>query len=146
MSNSTVGDAAIAVVRRNTEEVQGKGNWNLYEELFADDFVDHTPQPGTTPDKSGVRVLYKRLRDAFPDFWPEIHWQTVDGDIVTTYKIYYGTHLGDFLGIAPRVRPSTSIRSTRCGSATGRSPTTGAWRTCTPCCNSSGSYRPDRVE
>jgi hypothetical protein len=56
MSNSTVGDAAIAVVRRNTEEVQGKGNWDLYEELFADDFVDHTPQPGTTPDKNGVRV------------------------------------------------------------------------------------------
>jgi hypothetical protein len=35
MSNSTVGDAAIAVVRRNTEEVQGKGNWDLSEELFA---------------------------------------------------------------------------------------------------------------
>jgi hypothetical protein len=45
MSNSAVGDAAIAVVRRNTEEVQGKGNWGLFEELFADDFVDHTPQP-----------------------------------------------------------------------------------------------------
>ena len=58
MRNSTVGDAAIAVVRRNTEEVQGNGNWNLYEELFADDFIDHTPQPGTTPDKDGVRVLY----------------------------------------------------------------------------------------
>ena len=69
--------------------------------LFADDFVDHTPQPGTTPDKAGVRVLYNRLRDAFPDFRPEIHWQTVDGDIVTTYKIYHGTHLGDFLGVAP---------------------------------------------
>src|SRR5205807_6851328 len=71
MSNSSVGDAAIAVVRRNTEEVQGKGNWRLFEELFADDFVDHTPQPGTTPDKDGVRVLYKRLRAAFPDFHPE---------------------------------------------------------------------------
>ena len=58
MRNSTVGDAAIAVVRRNTEEVQGRGNWDLYEELFADDFIDHTPQPGTTPDKDGVRVLY----------------------------------------------------------------------------------------
>ena len=58
-----MGDAAIAVVRRNTEEVQGKGNWDLFEELFADDFVDHTPQPGTTPDKHGVRVLYKGLRD-----------------------------------------------------------------------------------
>jgi predicted ester cyclase len=94
-----VGDAAIAVVRRNTEEVQGKGNWGVFEELFADDFVDHTPQPGTTPDKDGVRVLYKRLRAAFPDFRPEIHWQAAAGDLVTTYKTYHGTHQGEFLGI-----------------------------------------------
>jgi steroid delta-isomerase-like uncharacterized protein len=99
VSNSTVGDAAIAVVRRNTEEVQGKGNWRVFEELFADDFVDHTPQPGTTPDKDGVRVLYKRLRAAFPDFRPEIHWQAAAGDLVTTYKTYHGTHQGEFLGI-----------------------------------------------
>jgi len=99
VSNSTVGDAAIAVVRRNTEEVQGKGNWGLFEELFADDFVDHTPQPGTTPDKDGVRVLYKRLRTAFPDFRPEIHWQAAAGNLVTTYKTYHGTHQGEFLGI-----------------------------------------------
>ena len=51
-------------------EVQGKDNWGLFEELFADDFVDHTPQPATTPDKEGVRVLHKRLRAAFPDFRP----------------------------------------------------------------------------
>ena len=84
MSNSTVGDAAIAVVRRNTEEVQGKGNWRVFEELFADDFVDHTPQPATTPDKDGVRVLYKRLRAAFPDFRPEIHWQVAAGAVSCT--------------------------------------------------------------
>src|SRR5216117_2895620 len=99
MSNSSVGDAAIAAVRRNTEEVQGKGNWRLFEELFADDFVDHTPQPGTTPDRDGVRVLYKRLRAAFPDFHPEIHWQAAAGNLVTTYKTYHGTHQGEFLGI-----------------------------------------------
>jgi hypothetical protein len=84
-------DALKALVRRNTEEVQGDGDFVLFDELFADDFVDHTPQPGTTPDKAGIRVLYKRLRDAFPDFRPEIHWQTVDSDIVTTYKVYRGT-------------------------------------------------------
>ena len=94
-------EALKAVVRRNTEHVQGQGDFALFEELFDDDFVDHTPQPGTTPDKAGVRVLYKRLREAFPDFRPEIHWQTVDGDIVTTFKTYHGTHRGDFLGIAP---------------------------------------------
>ncbi|GAS97846.1 hypothetical protein RMCC_4812 [Mycolicibacterium canariasense] len=91
---------AMAVVRRNTEKVQGEGDFALFEELFADDFVDHTPQPGTTADKDGVRILYHRLREAFPDFRPEIHWQTVDDDVVTTYKTYHGTHRGDFLGIA----------------------------------------------
>jgi steroid delta-isomerase-like uncharacterized protein len=101
MSNSTVGDAAIAVVRRNTEEVQGEGNWALYEELFADDFVNHTPQPGEIPGKDGVRALYQGLRAAFPDFRPEIHWQVAAGDLVTTYKTFYGTHQGDFLGIPP---------------------------------------------
>ena len=104
MSNSTVGDAAIAVVRRNTEEVQGKGNWGLFEELFADDFVDHTPQPGAGADKAGVRELYAGLRKAFPDFRAQIHWQSVDGDLVTTYKVYHGTHRGTFLGVAPTGR------------------------------------------
>jgi len=32
-----------AVVHRNTEEVQGGGSFDVFEELFADDFVDHTP-------------------------------------------------------------------------------------------------------
>jgi steroid delta-isomerase-like uncharacterized protein len=100
MTHDQAGERAIAVVRRNTEEVQGRGDFELFEELFADDFVDHTPQPGTTADKDGVRVLYHRLRQAFPDFRPEIHWQTVDGDLVTTFKTYHGTHRGDFLGIA----------------------------------------------
>jgi steroid delta-isomerase-like uncharacterized protein len=97
-------EALKAVVRRNTEEVQGQGDFALFDELFAEDFVDHTPQPGTTPDKAGVRVLYSRLREAFPDFRPEIHWQTVDAEIVTTFKTYHGTHLGDFLGIGPTGR------------------------------------------
>ncbi|MFD6199434.1 ester cyclase [Mycobacteriaceae bacterium NPDC060252] len=104
MGDNIAGDTAKEIVRRNTEQVQGRGDFELLETLFADDFVDHTPQPGTTPDKDGVRVLYRRLRDAFPDFRPEIHWQTVDGDVVTTFKTYHGTHRGVFLGIEPTGR------------------------------------------
>src|SRR5215813_13381527 len=94
-------EAAKAVVRQNSEEVQGKGNFDVFEQLFADDFVDHTTQPGTTPDKAGVRKLYTYMREAFPDFHAEIHWQLADGDRVTTYKTYHGTHEGTFLGVAP---------------------------------------------
>lgn len=68
-------EEGIAVVRRNTEEVQGKGNYELLEELFARDFVDYTPQPGGfSADRDGSRNLYKVLRTAFPDFHAEIHW------------------------------------------------------------------------
>ena len=102
--HDTLAEAAKAVVRRNTEEVQGGGNFELFEEIFAEDFVDHTPQPNTTPDKDGVRILYHALREAFPDFRAEIHWQTADGEIVTTYKTYHGTHQGTFLGVAPTGR------------------------------------------
>jgi len=76
----------------------------VFDELFADDFLDHTPQPGRTPDKDGARQLYKILRTAFPDFHAEIHWQLADGDRVTTYKTYHGTHRGGFLGVAPTGR------------------------------------------
>jgi len=104
MRTLTASDAAKAVVRRNTEEVQSKGNFDVFEELFSDDFVDHTTQPGTSPDKAGVRKFYTYMREAFPDFHAEIHWQLADGDRVMTYKTYHGTHDGPFLGIAPTHR------------------------------------------
>ena len=104
MTIISVSEAAKAVVRRNTEEVQGGGNFEVFEELFAHNFLDHTPQPGRTPDKAGARELYKVLRAAFPDFHADIHWQLADGENVTTYKTYHGTHEGAFLGIAPTHR------------------------------------------
>jgi steroid delta-isomerase-like uncharacterized protein len=104
MTTSNASEAAKAVIRRNTDEVQGGGNFELFDELFADDFLDHTPQPGRTPDKAGARELYRTLRAAFPDFHAVIHWQLADEDRVTTYKTYHGTHKGSFFGIAPTGR------------------------------------------
>ena len=100
----TASRAAKDVVRRNIEEVQNSGNFDVFDELFADDFIDHTTQPGTTADKAGVRKLYTCIRAAFPDFHAEIHWQLADGDRVTTYETYRGTHAGPFLGDAPTHR------------------------------------------
>jgi steroid delta-isomerase-like uncharacterized protein len=104
MTTSNPSEAAKAVVRCNTDEVQSGGNFEVFEKLFADDFLDHTPQPGCTPDKDGARQLYKTLRTAFPDLHADIHWQSAEGDRVTTYKTYHGTHRGEFLGVAPTGR------------------------------------------
>lgn len=92
----------ISVVRKNTEEVQGKGNYEVFDQLFSKDFIDHTPQPGGfSADREGAKALYKKLREAFPDFHADIHWQTTDGVKVTTFKTYHGTHLGSFWGMEP---------------------------------------------
>ena len=128
--SANISETAKDVVRRNTEEVQSRGNWALFNELFADDFFDHTPQPGGTRDKAGVLALYKRLREAFPDFTPEIHWQRVDGDVVTTFKTYHGTHRGNFLGIVG-TGTKVSFETVDADACRRRvpSPSTGAWQT-----------------
>jgi SnoaL-like polyketide cyclase len=109
---TTADAAAIAVVRRNTEQVQGRGDWQLFDALFADDFVDHTPQPGTTADKPGVLALYQAMGTGFPDFTPEIEWQIAKDGLVTTYKIYRGTRPGRCSGSRPPAGPSSSRPST----------------------------------
>jgi steroid delta-isomerase-like uncharacterized protein len=96
---TTDGNTAKAIIRRNNEEVQGRGDFDVFDELFADDFIDRTPQVGWGSDKAAVRGLYGAIREAFPDFWPEIHRQWLDDDVVVTYKTYHGTHRGEFLGI-----------------------------------------------
>jgi predicted ester cyclase len=101
MTINNSSEVAKAVVRRNTEEVRGGGNFDVFDELFADDFLDHTPQPGRTPDQAGARESYRALRAAFH---ADIHWEIADGDRVTTYKTYHGTRREEFLGVSPTRR------------------------------------------
>ena len=54
-------DAAKAIVRRNTEEVQSRGNFDVFEELFALDFVDHTPQPNALPIETAHEAYTTRF-------------------------------------------------------------------------------------
>jgi predicted ester cyclase len=127
MNNEQLTEAAqqaMAVVRRNTEEVQGKGNYEVFEELFDEHFVDYTPQPGSfSADRDGAKALYKKLREAFPDFHAAIHWQYSDGDKVTTFKTYHGTHQGEFWGLAPTGKKiqfeTVDVMSVRNGKITG---------------------------
>jgi predicted ester cyclase len=41
------------------------------------------------------------LHGAFPDIKAVIHDQIAESDMVVTRKTFYGTHLGEFMGVAP---------------------------------------------
>lgn len=70
------------------------------------------------------------MREAFPDFRAEIGWQTVESDLVTTYKVYYGTHLGPLLGVAPTGRAIHFETVDAFRVPTASSPITGVSPTC----------------
>jgi hypothetical protein len=55
-------------VRRNTEEVQGGGNFEVFDELFADDFLDHTPQPAARLIRTARDNSTKSCGPRFPTF------------------------------------------------------------------------------
>jgi steroid delta-isomerase-like uncharacterized protein len=97
-------EANKAVIRRLLDEVQRDGDFAVFEQLFAADYVDHTPFGGFRPDRHGTSEIYRTFRAAFPDWRAEVHLQIAEGDLVSTYKTYHGTHRGAFLGLAPTDR------------------------------------------
>ena len=93
-------EANKALVCRMVEEAQCNGNLRVVDELFADDFVDHTPFPGVPPTREGVKMLFGYLRSVFPDLRVAVHEQIADDQKVVTRKSFEGTHQGDFMGVA----------------------------------------------
>ena len=56
-----------ATIRRIVEEIQNGDNLALIDELLAPNFVNHTPAPGLSPDREGIKHLLSMFRAAFPD-------------------------------------------------------------------------------
>jgi hypothetical protein len=71
MTSSNSSAAAKAIVRRNTEEVQGGGNFEVFEELFADDFLDHTHSRTARPTRQARESCIERCAPHSPTFTPK---------------------------------------------------------------------------
>jgi steroid delta-isomerase-like uncharacterized protein len=89
------------IVNLMIEEIQNKGNLELCDELFSEDFVNHTPAPNFTNDRAGMRQVFSTIRTAFPDGHILLEDQISDGCKVWTRKAFTGTHTGMFRGISP---------------------------------------------
>jgi steroid delta-isomerase-like uncharacterized protein len=87
------------VVRRlNLEFIQGR-KLEVGNEILSDRFVNHTPSPGLSAGKDGVRAFFEIMWHAFPDLSVEIFDQIAEENAVTTRKAFHGTHQGDFMGV-----------------------------------------------
>jgi steroid delta-isomerase-like uncharacterized protein len=86
---------------RFVEEVVNTGEVERTDRFVRQDFVDHDPPPGASPDISGIREAFARVRVTFPDFHATVEDLVAEGDRVAYRWTFRGTHLGDLGGIPP---------------------------------------------
>lgn len=91
-----------AIVHRVNKEFIEGGNMETFNEIFAEDFINHTAPPGAPKNRDGVIYFFNHLlKPAFPDLKVEIHDMVAEDSKVTTRKSFHATHLGEFFGITP---------------------------------------------
>ena len=89
----------LVVTRFNKAFIEG-GDINVFNEIIHPGFINRTAPPGMPTGPEGVAYFFNHfLKPAFPDLTVEIQRQVAEGDLVTTHKIFYGTHQADFMGI-----------------------------------------------
>jgi predicted ester cyclase len=98
------GEENRVLLRRFVDEVINTGDVGLVSGFVREDFVDHDPPPGASPDISGIGQAFTRVRASFPDFRAEVEDLVSEGDRVAYRWTFRGTHLGDFGGIPPTGR------------------------------------------
>jgi predicted ester cyclase len=79
-------------VSNGVAEAISKGDLDALDELMAPDIAREF--------KEGVA----EVRRAFPDYHGTNEIQIVEGDMVANRFVFYGTHQGEFMGIAPTGR------------------------------------------
>lgn len=96
-----------AVVRGFIEGVANTGDVGLVGRFFREDFVDHDPPPGASPDVAGVKAAFASIRRAFPDFRVTVEDLVCEGDRVAYRWTFRGTHLGDLGGVPATGKAAT---------------------------------------
>lgn len=101
-------DEIKALVRRFVDELYNKGNLAIVDEMLSPSFVDHTARPPTPPDRQAVIYDATMSRTAFPDLHVTIDDMLVEGNHVAVRTTMRGTHEGEFYGIPPTHKQTTT--------------------------------------
>jgi len=79
-----------------------KGNFNVYDELFAPEFVSYSSAAGMElRGPEAFKQANKMYLEAFPDFQTTVDMIIAENDLVMVYGPASGTNTGPFLGKPP---------------------------------------------
>jgi len=84
------------------EDMLGKGNWDLAEEILAPDIVMHHPSsPQPVAGANNVVSFLGAFRAGFPDMAMKVEFAFGDGQMVAVRWRMSGTHTETLFGIPP---------------------------------------------
>jgi steroid delta-isomerase-like uncharacterized protein len=89
------------IVRRSHEEIWSKGNLELVDELYAEDFVCHFLVGPDWQGRGGLIEQVSSHRTSFPDWRERVVRLVAEGDFVVAHFSSSGTNTGEFGGNAP---------------------------------------------
>ena len=94
-----------ALIKRFITEYQTGDDQQVLRDTVSPHLVNRTPM---APDAPGgveeVKAIFDMFHAAFDGFAVEVLDQLAENDKVMTYKVFTGTHTGDFLGVPPTGR------------------------------------------
>lgn len=90
------------LIVRYFEEVWNQGDLDVLDEIIAPDYINHSPgAPNPLPGPNGLKPIVESIRKAFSDLKYVIENMVISDDQVAVHTTMYGTHTGDFFGLAP---------------------------------------------
>jgi steroid delta-isomerase-like uncharacterized protein len=92
-------------VRRFYDEVWQKGNVDVADDVFADDYVRHDLRStDAAPGPEGQKQIARAFRAAFPDLRFDVEIVIAEGDYVAGRWTASGTHTGRWGDVEPTGR------------------------------------------
>lgn len=89
-----------AILQRIFSELN-RGNFNILDEIFAEDFADRYPAPGEIPTREGFKQVLAGTHKTFPDWHFTIEDIIAEEDRVAYRFSMRGTDTGGFMGMPP---------------------------------------------
>jgi predicted ester cyclase len=87
-----------ALERFNAQDLEG------YLEMFDKSVMFHGLSHRLKPGVGGLREYYTQLRQGFPDMRLGSEDVIADGGKIANRYTFYGTHRGEYLGVAPTMK------------------------------------------
>ncbi|WP_254769025.1 ester cyclase [Salinilacihabitans rarus] len=90
------------LARRVQEEVWNEGDVDAVDDLFVEDFVQHSPwEPSELHGRDEFKEQVRSFHAAFPDLHGTVDDVIAEGDTVANRFTMRATHRGEFVGAEP---------------------------------------------